>query len=580
MCGILGIWRPSGISEEEVQQGLDKMSVRGPDACSAALLDDKKIALGHLRLAIQDLSDAANQPMTSADNRWTIVYNGEVVNFREIKRSMPSRSWRTDCDTEVILESISANGIGCLDGMVGMFAAVVYDAHEKVLYLLRDRFGIKPLYYTFLPNGGFAAASEIPPLLSVRRARNQADEDVLLTYLETGLYETGEKTFFKDILSLPAGHWAKFCLKTGKFNKECWYDFPEKVNSKRQGARKNAWDTQSEMAFLIDQAIRDHLVSDVPVGLNVSGGVDSSVLCNIAQKYLPDLHVFTQDYPQPYSELDWVKQVAGKARLHAVHLSSASIRSKLTDTIRRQAEPFGGVSVIGYDALYRKAVSEKVTVLLDGNGVDECFLGYSKYQSALNGALTTTTPTSIDGTHPTHPNAISAQLRKRASLIQTPHFSGHFDHPVRDMAAQDLLCSKIPRGLRFNDRMSMGCSRELRVPFLDHRLVEFAYNMPIEMLLDGTHTKACFRNFARQHIGSVALEQKRSVQSPQREWLADSWSDIVLSIISSDRFAARGWVNPETASKAYENYRKGYKSNSFYIWQWINLELWAREYLD
>jgi asparagine synthase (glutamine-hydrolysing) len=274
----------------------------------------------------------------------------------------------------------------------------------------------------------------------------------------------------------------------------------------------------------------------------------------------------------------------------------------LRKTVQSQAEPFGGVFVCGYNALYEAAAREKVTVLLDGNGVDEAFLGYKRYHqiyvaTAPNSAIREVrtrefsefwgqSPTfvsagaSIDGTGGLRPEVISASLM--SNELHAPSYrSGGFDDPVRKAAAEDLLYAKIPRGLRFNDRVSMTHSRELRVPFLDHRLVEFAFGIPTHLLLNRKGGKALFRDvLARRAPATVAYARKRSIQSPQREWLAQGWRAMVESILTSERFAARGWVDVGKARCVYAEYLSGKRENSFFIWQWVNLELWAREYLD
>jgi asparagine synthase (glutamine-hydrolysing) len=577
MCGLVAIWRPGGAGAAEVDVALDAMAYRGPDARAVASLDGGRLALGHLRLSILDLSAAASQPMASADGRWTIAYNGEVVNFRRLRPGMcPPAGWRSDSDTEVLLEGFAARGEAMLHDCVGMFAFAVHDRDGHALHLVRDRFGIKPLYFARLGDGGLVAASEIPALLALPDVPRQPDEDTIRTYLETGLYDATPRTFFRGIESLPPGCSARLDLRDGSLRISRWYDFPAAVRRRAIGA---GHDWLAGARSLVEQAVTEHLVADVPVGLNVSGGVDSSVLCALAARTIPDLHVFTQDHEPPYSERDWARRAAGGARLHVASLSEAGIRQALPDALRRQAEPFGGVPVIGYDPLYRTAAEAGVVVLLDGNGVDESFLGYGKYRALAEGRIRPDDAVSIDGTVATAVAAIDPALRRRADLLAVPGYAEAFDHPVRAAAARDLLHAKIPRGLRFNDRMSMARSRELRVPFLDHRLVEFAYTVPVPRLISGDVTKLLFREMAAELVGEeLAFARKREVQTPQREWLAAAWAPMVEGILESPAFAARGWIDPVRAREIFRRYRGGERTNSFPIWQWVNLELWAREH--
>jgi asparagine synthase (glutamine-hydrolysing) len=580
MCGILGIFRPGGVDRDEPVRLLDLLAHRGPDAADVWFSEDGRLALGQTRLKIIDLSDSANPPMRSADGRWTMVYNGEVVNFAELRaRYRGPWQFRTHSDTEVVLATFAEEGTAAMHRWVGMFAFLLLDARCGKLHFARDRFGIKPLYWTRLADGGVAIASEIPPLLKVAR-RAAADEDTIRTYLETGSYDTGGRTFFAGIHALRPGCAAELDLATAELTERRWYDLRGQVRDLGQADETELID---HGAMLIERAILDHQVSDVPVGLNVSGGVDSSVLVSLSSRTIPDLHVFTQDYEEPYSEGVWVRKVASGARLHLCSLRRDDIEQKLDWTVRRQAEPFGGVTVVGYDSLYREATAEGVTVLLDGNGIDECFLGYAKYLTLRCDATPGGADASlaIDGTVATAADCVTGRLKQDAELLAPSAEGADFEDHVKAAAARDLLVSKTPRALRFNDRMSMGHSKELRVPFLDHRLVEFAFGVPTRHLLARGQTKALFRSIAGRWIpADVANAAKRSVQSPQREWLAGPWQDMVREVLNSHSFAERGWIDPQRAQAAYARYLAGNRDNSFFIWQWLNLELWARAYLD
>lgn len=322
---------------------------------------------------------------------------------------------------------------------------------------------------------------------------------------------------------------------------------------------------------------------------------------------MSDIHLFTQDYEAPYSEAPFVREVAGPSPLHLVSLSSDEIRARLGHAVQREGEPFGGVTVVGYDALYEMADREGVTVLLDGNGVDEAFLGYQRYHAdyvsvaaseaqwqergAAYRAFWSVEPPgrargnaagrSIDGSVGVAPEAIGAGLVRRGALIERRDVGGAGLDSIKAAALRDMTSEKIPRGLRFNDRMSMGRSKELRVPFLDHRVVEFGFGVPTQHLLGAGGSKALFRKIAERWIPpALARAAKRSVQSPQREWLRGPWAGLVREIIGSRSFSERGWVDPTRAQQLFEQFCDGHGTNSFFIWQWLNLELWAREHLD
>lgn len=596
MCGIFGAFDPRGVDVERLAAGLASLRHRGPDARSHALKANGRLFFGHARLKVIDVSDSANQPMTSHDDRFTIIFNGEIYNYQALRSEIGDRwQWRTSSDTEVLVAAWALWGSACLDKFVGMFAFAIHDAQLGELTLVRDRFGIKPLYRIKVGEAIFFA-SEIPPLLKFL-PNVQADNSTILTYLQNGLYDHGAHTFFVGVESVAPASLVTINLKTGALSQRQWYSLTDHIPDLSGASESELLDRTEE---LIVQAVRSHLVSDVAVGLNVSGGVDSSMLVRTTLAELGHAHLFTQDY-EGYSELPWVNEVAEGGALHVANLDLNRINGYLPHTVRSQAEPFGGIFVCGYNALYELARQENVTVLLDGNGVDEVFLGYKRYHqiyvaSAVSptererhaadfGAFWGERPkavrpgASIDGTDGLCPQALTVQLR--GCVPHTAAAQVEFSSPVRQAAADDLLRAKIPRGLRFNDRVSMAHSRELRVPFLDHRLVEFGFGIPEKFLFGAQGSKLLFRKLlAKRAPDTVAFSAKRSVQSPQREWLANGWRGLVEQTLASDSFRGRGWVDPDRAMLEYNAYLQGRQENSFFIWQWINLELWARSFLD
>ncbi|MDP2035627.1 MAG: asparagine synthase (glutamine-hydrolyzing) [Polaromonas sp.] len=596
MCGILGAFDPRGVNADWLIRGLADLHHRGPDARSHIVQADGRVFLGHARLKVIDVADTANQPMTSHCRRYTIIFNGEIYNYRALRGEIGERwQWRTRSDTEVLMAAWSLWGPACLDKLVGMFAFAIHDAQTGELTLVRDRFGIKPLYRVKVGDA-FFFASEIPPLLRFL-PNTQADNSTILTYLQDGLYDHGVHTFFSGVESVAPASLETIDLKTGALSQRQWYSLTDHIPDLSGASESELLDRTED---LIVQAVRSHLVSDVAVGLNVSGGVDSSMLVRTALAELGHAHLFTQDY-EGYSELPWVEEVSQGGTLHVANLNLEKINAYLPQTVRSQAEPFGGVTVCGYNALYQMANDENVTVLLDGNGVDEVFLGYKRYHQIYVASAVSPLEhqrlaadfetfwkeppkqvragASIDGTDGLRPEAMTAQLRACTPHIHAPQTK--FSSPVRQAAADDLLRAKIPRGLRFNDRVSMAHARELRVPFLDHRLVEFGFGIPEEFLFGAQGSKLLFRKLlARRASSTVAFAAKRSVQSPQREWLANGWQDLARKILQSKSFLERGWVDPHKATQAYELYLSGKQENSFFIWQWINLELWARTFLD
>lgn len=596
MCGLIAAWNPAGLDSAFLARALGDLRHRGPEAQADIWRDNHRLHLAHARLKIIDTSDGANQPFVSPCERWVMVYNGEIYNYRELREEIGDRwPWRTRGDTEVLMAAWSLWGAACLDKLVGMFAFAIHDAQRDELTLVRDRFGIKPLYRVKVGEAYFFA-SEIPPLLRFLPSI-QADNSTILTYLQDGLYDHGIHTFFSGVESVAPASLETVNLKTGALSQRQWYSLADHIPDLSGVSESELLDRTED---LIVQAVRSNLVSDVAVGLNVSGGVDSSMLVRTTLAELGHAHLFTQDY-EGYSELPWVNEISEGGTLHVASLDLNRINGYLPQTVRSQAEPFGGTFVCGYNALYELARQEDVTVLLDGNGVDEVFLGYKRYHQIYVASATSPSErerlaadfetfwgerpklvrpgASIDGTDGLRPQAMTAQLR--ACVPHVEAMKVEFSSPVRQAAADDLLRAKIPRGLRFNDRVSMAHSRELRVPFLDHRLVEFGFGIPEKFLFGAQGSKLLFRKLlAKRAPATVAFSAKRSVQSPQREWLASGWRELVAQTLASESFRSRGWVDPDRARGEYEAYLRGSQENSFYIWQWLNLELWARRFLD
>ncbi|MAT10453.1 MAG: asparagine synthase (glutamine-hydrolyzing) [Rhodopirellula sp.] len=596
MCGILAGFTTKGRAAQRFSPLIKKLEHRGPDAKDGFSGFNDNLFLAHTRLKILDLSDHANQPLKSPCGRYTLIYNGEIYNYIELRNKLSKYwEWKTNSDTEVILAAWTIWGANSLHQLNGMFAFAIFDSRLKKITLVRDRFGIKPLYYSKNADG-WIIASEIQPILSFYNQRNEANKSAIRTYLEKGLYDHSKNTFFSNVYSLEPGSLINIDLvkSTWEFGK--WYNLVSNITDL---SSVDIEDIEYEAENLINNAIKSHLIADVDVGLNVSGGVDSSMLVEVAKSEINVLHLFNQDY-ENYSELNWVNKIAAAGKLHVISLDHQKIKEWIDSTVQVQAEPFGGVTVCGYNELYRRAEENNITVLLDGNGVDEIFLGYKKYhdlyvQSANNKMEsvsravdfqtfwgTKPAPTkkesSIDGTWGLRENVISKKILDSELIINK---ISDFDDPVRNVAAEDLLYNKIPRGLRFNDRVSMAHSRELRVPFLDHNLVEFAFGIPINKLINHQGTKSIFRKIlSKKAPKSIAYATKRSVQSPQREWFSSHWKKMLESIVFSESFIDRNWVDTDKARIAYQDYLSGNNSNSFFLWQWFNLELWAREYLD
>ncbi|MEO0454577.1 MAG: asparagine synthase (glutamine-hydrolyzing) [Verrucomicrobiota bacterium] len=608
MCGIFGGWSQAGsIDREKCRAALARLKHRGPDAGLLCFYEDGSVCLGHQRLKIIDLHDRANQPMRSACGRYDIIYNGEIYNFQELKATLGSYHFKTTGDTEVLLALYACHGAEMLPMLNGMFAFAIFDHRDRVWFLARDRYGIKPLYYYHDPVH-FVFASEIPPLLKF--ANSEPDLDVIKTYLASGNYDFGERTFFKHIQRLNAGACLRLSMGGESIEMNQWHCIEPLVSDPPSPGSQGEW--IEELDGILSRSVQRHLITDVPVGINISGGLDSSTLLHYVDRHHPRIDGYTQDYDDPYSERVWVESAASRtgANLHMIHVSSDKCRDVFEDVMHYQAEPFGGIPVIGFYFLYQQASENGTTVLLDGNGIDEIMLGYKKYHFADLAQQSQTTDYSqalasfcqfwgespdavnnriahilegrnvaIDGTVPTAA-AVMGEALADVDRIPLPDII-KTGSKARDLALEDLMATKIPRALRFNDRVSMMFSKELRVPFLDNELVDWSLSLPVSELVNRFGTKALLRHLMAGHLDpEVARAPKRMVQSPQREWLAGAWRPWVEDILNSRSIENRGWIDADAARERYRRYCDGEGDNSFFIWQWINLEVWARQYLD
>ncbi len=545
---------------------------RGPDAEGIYINSTKVAGLGHNRLSIIDLSDAGRQPMKSHFGNHQIIFNGEIYNYLELKRELEAEfEFRTQTDTEVLLAAYQKWGAGCLDKLIGMFAFIIWDESEKTAFAARDRFGVKPLYYHQKTDGTLFIASEIKALHAAGIQR-QPDEKMWATYLTYGLYDHTEKTFWEGVNSVPPGH--TLLWKNNKTEISCWYDIAERVGDEYD--RRSEIEVRDEYFELMKDSITLRFRADVPVGINLSGGLDSSSLLGLVhavQGADSDVKAFTfTTGDENYDELPWVKEMLAKTNhpLIVSQLSPDDVPKLAAEIQYSQDEPFGGMPTLAYAKLFEKARENGVIVLLDGNGMDEQWAGYDYYNSALNGG----SPGVIQGTEekPVRPECLTPEFRNLAEPLEFPNV---FTDKVRNLQYRDTRFTKIPRAMRFNDRISMRVSTELREPFLDHRLFELALRQPTERKISNGTRKKMLREISQKLIPEKLSESpKRPLQTPQREWLRGElkdWADNEIKNAVSNNFA--GWFEKDSVLDSWKKYCRGESDNSFYIWQWIDIGL-------
>lgn len=544
---------------------LDSMGHRGPDHRSIGQ-PDKYVLLGHNRLRITDPDPRSDQPMCDVSNKYSIVFNGEIYNYREIRDQLKDQyRFVTQGDTETVLAAYTHFGARSLENLNGMFAIAIWDEEANELFLARDRFGVKPLYYA-MDETSFLFASEIKALWAAG-VKKSPNHTVWSSYFQHGTYGMPQETFWKNVHQLPPGHFLRVRLgQDGKMQlrKQKWYSFSERVSEISRAITKE--EAEHSIEQLLHESVALRYKSDVPVGLNLSGGLDSAILLSLAGQLsrsgmpITAFHFYTNDHR--YDETQWVQKLKDHFDFHLIPCllrpeEVASLNEKIS---HHQDEPFGGIPVLAYSKIFKAASELGLKVLLDGQGMDEVWAGYDYYQSLSRSTIQGVSKS------PFRPEVLNVEF---LSLAQNPDFPAPFDSNLLNLQYRDIFYTKLQRALRFNDRISMMYSVELREPFLDYRLMELVFALPEQYKTRNNTGKWLLREWARQHLpASVGFAPKRALQTPQREWLAGELRDFTEEKI--EKFATLDFTLSDRISEEWENYLSGDQASSFHIWQWIS----------
>jgi asparagine synthase (glutamine-hydrolysing) len=558
MCGIAGIIGQKA-SKSGILQMLECQKHRGPDFTDH-YIEDHKIALGHNRLSIIDLSSNANQPFTSEDGNFVMVFNGEIYNYIELRKELqPKYYFRTQSDTEVLLNAYKEWGKKCLDKLNGMFAFAIWNKNEHSFFAARDRFGVKPFYYHF-DNSNFHFASEIKTIFASGVAK-VPNENVWSNFFSEGSYGLPNETFWKEINQLPGGHC--LTLKDNSLQIEKWYSFETRTK-----LLFNHFETNEEeyITNLLLKAINLRFRADVPVGFNLSGGLDSSTLLALIDQQDIDksaVEAFTfVTNDERYDELSWVRSMLENRPFHlnVCPLSANEIPELSLNMSQHQMEPYGGIPTIAYSKIFQAARQKGVKVLLDGQGSDEAWAGYDYYinnsQNIVQGVAKS----------PFRTKVLDADFAAKA---QKTMYGKPFEDNLQNLQYRDLFYTKIPRALRFNDRVSMLHGTELREPFLDYELVEYVFSRPTDFKIKNGVQKWMLRKIAEQFLQKdLVLAPKRALQTPQREWLSVDLKDWVRAEVET--LYSNNWFNKKELETELNSFFNGDNQSSFHIWQWIN----------
>lgn len=556
MCGIAGSIGPNP-SLKEVKQMCASMIHRGPD--HTGTYENELAVLGHNRLSIIDLSEAGNQPFYSEDGRYMMVFNGEIYNYLELKSKFKDHTFKSNSDTEVLMVAFQKLGIKALSLLNGMFSFAIWDRQSKKLTAVRDRFGVKPFYYGVKENK-FYFASEIGAFFEIGFPK-VPNLQVWSGYFTKGTYAGENSTFWNSVSQLPPGHLLEW--QDSRITVSRWYNFEERIAEIRA---ENRPDPKSRIRELLLDSTRLRFRSDVRVGFNLSGGLDSSMLFALISNQFPEnvgieaFTFFTGD--ERYDELSYVQDLVKGSpySLNAVKLSPEEVPDLALELVKNMAEPYGGLPTIAYSKLFKVASEKGFKVLLDGQGADESWAGYDYYFNSNTSNVQGTTSS------PFRPEVLVPEFKTQIQSFSPPRL---FSEELLNQQYNDLFRTKLQRALRFSDRVSMKYSTELREPFLDFRLVEEVFALPLELKKKGEIQKWLFRDIAQDFLAnSMRLAPKRPLQTPQREWLCNELKPWVLDQVRG--LEKLGWFEMDKIQKELDIYMKGNNDSSFHIWQWVN----------
>lgn len=645
MCGIAGLFdlsrgQPAGALEHAVRQMTDTIVHRGPDGSGVFADEAGGLALGHRRLAILDLSAAGAQPMTSADGRFVISFNGEIYNFADIARELPGfgTARRGHSDTEVLVEACARFGVeATVQRAVGMFAFALWDRRERVLTLVRDRLGIKPLYWA-RAGRMILFGSEIKTILAHPAFRAELDRDALAAYMRLG-YVPAPHSIYRNLHKLRPGHILRVGLD-GSISEAAFWDLRDIATRGPAGGGAGPRLGTKEAVDLLEErlteAVRLRMIADVPLGAFLSGGIDSSTVVALMQKCASGpVKTFTIGF----GEADYNE--AAHARAVAMHLGTEHTEMTVTPEDARAVipllpemhdEPFADVSAIPTYLLSR-LTREHVTVALSGDGGDELFAGYDRYRVAgvarlpflpaaarrglgrFIGAFSPATWDRFAQLVPAsrRPPAVGDKLSKLSRVLR----AGDDDDVYRavialweapedlvpgavaatDAASDPTLARDLPDFLaRMQycdsvtylpddiltkvDRASMAVALEARVPILDHRVVELAWQMPGALKRMGGIAKWPLRQVLYRHVPRELVERpKMGFGVPIGAWLRGPLRDWAETLIAPERIAREGILNSALISRRWQEHLSGRRNWSYQIWTVLMFQAWRERWL-
>jgi len=631
MCGIAGfVGFENKIELAEIANRLQRH--RGPD--NQQVWNDYYISLAHQRLSIIDLSEEANQPFHK--HEFVIVFNGEIYNYKELRKKLSIEHqviFNTSSDTEVILEMYKHFGVKCLDFFIGMFAFSIYNKESSELFMVRDHFGIKPLFYTQI-GASFAFSSELKTLVRIPGFNKSINPKALVSSLNY-LWVSGNETMFKDCYKLPPAHYL-ICYPNAPLRIAKYWELNDSINYE---LLKNKKTVAADLARIIKLSVQRHMVADVPVSSFLSGGIDSSLISVIAKECDSSLSTYTIGTLNKDKEIErmpddekYSNVVADKFQIkHDVIKIDPDILKHLPEMVKMLDEPIGDPAALNTYLICSAAREKGVKVLLSGMGADEIFFGYRRQKATLMALKFNKLPpfikrtaTKLIETMPVKLNGKGFKLGRWAKrflgfaslplekaymrsysyydslqlkellkkeywtaidLINDEHrsiFNSKYKEDIiNQICHTDINMFMLGLNLTYTDRASMAASVEVRVPFIDKLVITSAMQTPGNLKIKNGISKYILKKAAEKILpNKIIYRPKASFSAPIRSWISNDLRQMVDELLSEANISKRGFLNYEFVKKLIENDRSGYEDGAYQIYQLLTLELWCREYLD
>jgi asparagine synthase (glutamine-hydrolysing) len=576
---------------------MDKMRFRGPDDDGVYI--EENVGFGYVRLSIIDLTYAGHQPMLDNSGRYILIYNGEIFNYLELKNELKGKyHFKTNTDSEVLLAAYIIWGKNCLDKFNGMWSFAIYDKQLKETFIARDRYGEKPLYY-YKDDNELVFASDIHSIHAVINKKLKPNNQIIFDYLKFNRTDQNTETFIEGVYKLEHGHYIE--IKNNNFSTKKWYELTDNLNK--------PFNNSGEYLELLTSSVNMRMRADVPLGVCLSGGIDSSAITALmlANSNTKDLHSFSAVYGHNIKgdESDFIKLFNNKVKhLHLIYPNETSLKDDFDDLLKCHFEPFSNLSIYSQFKVL-KETSKYVKVALDGQGADEQLGGYhyffaSNFKDLLKNFKIVTLLKELLYYYKNHHSAYAYKmlvfylLPDRLKNIATLEKSRYLNHDFYNVYVKESKLNnhlfdpenliesliqhfkyKLEHNLKWNDLNSMYFSLELRAPFMDFRLIERTLSSSSSMIINKGTTKYILRDALKGLLDDkIRLRQdKIGFDNPSEKWMKESFiQEKITTIIENNNAEITNYFNLDKVKKDYKRFTNGEINIEGELWKLINLD--------